>query len=476
MPKSKKKSKSQQLILRAPQSGVVAVRKSRKTRKAARGSMERPLPVALYNMAANAVNKYVGTGGNVLSTIGSVAMDASSIFAQRYLKGRRGDDVALSARSIPAPVAKGTFLRGNTNGLSQGAIAIKQTPDGVMVHQRVYVGELYNSIGVSPNPNLFDSTGAYSTFVGEASVASSALQYAPVFPVMCGQLTGGGAWSLTYKQQFFFPYNTECAQLAACYKFWRMEDMTIDFTTTTTTGTTGSVSISYQTRSIDEYNDGTQYPAGVSNSLTAMSQGANFVSTPVWQSCSLKGIRPASHGFGANNGWCTTHIVNSSNVNSDKNSNQFTTAGCIVLAVNDVSASAIGYSIGYLFADYVVSFKGQHARDTATFGYGSSLPLSIQERLFSEWIELRRRELASDLKRNPTRPQVREYLLTETGSPLYNKLLKQVTNNQPRFFDTPDGEGYEVTVDELRIPQLERTVRSSTPVDLKSRSLVQQPR
>jgi hypothetical protein len=351
-------------VHRAPkkqQKALIVVPKKKKRRQVVQVA---PASRSLVDTAIKTVGSAVMTG-NVPRALLYGAYDAAQVLAKQYLN--RAPTVAkpMSIGTVSVPLAKQMKLKGSMQGVWSGVTHIEKTPDGMLIHQRVYVGEVIAAI-TTGNVYLYDSTLTYSTYIGQASNSTTALNTAPVFPVVAGGPlnTNATPYSTLWKQEYFFPNNLLVTQLAASFEYWRPEQFNIQYVPTCPTSTAGNLAIAWTPSSPEEFNvtSGSSY-MGASNSFLNMSQCPYFVSTPVWQSAGLSNIQPMIHGSAqGGNGWIRCKMLESSSTNIDSNKAPHITAGCIIFNVLDNAASLTSsVPLGHVFADYVYCFKGQHS-------------------------------------------------------------------------------------------------------------------
>jgi len=338
--------------------------------------------------------------GNIPRALMYGAYDAATLLAHQYLGSstKSSGSGSLKTSSVSVPNAGGQVMRGSMQEKLSGATMIRASADGMVVHQRVYAG-LASAAFATGNVYLYDQTGVDYTYIGPASIASQALNTAPCFPVVAGQLATTSP-SDTLKQDFFFPSNTELAQLQACYEFGRAEQININLLPVCPTTTQGNVSVAWSPRNLDEFYNNSYTPAGASNTFMSMSNCPYFASGPLWKGVSLTNIRPSLHGHYAGGTYLRNHFVDTSATGNDPPRLSQLSAGTIILLV-DNNVSTIGTPLFHVFADYVWVLKGQHNRDTTNFGYGSMAPLPEQERRFRQYLVERRKQIISRLDRYP---------------------------------------------------------------------------
>ena len=340
--------------------------------------------------------------GNVPRALMYGAYDAATLLANQYLGSstKSSGSGSLKSSTVSIPAATGQIMKGSMQEKLSGATMIRATADGVVVHQRVYVGYVGAAIATG-NVYLYDSTGVDYTFIGPAQSDSLVNNTAPCFPVVAGQVSTGFD-SDTLKQNFFFPVSTELSQLQACYEFGRAEQINIHIVPICPTTTQGTISAAWCPRNLDEFYQSTYTPGGVSNSFVSMSSCPYFASSPVWKGLSLTNIRPQQHGYYAGGTYLRNHFTDTSATGADPPRLSQIAAGTIILSVtNNLSTLATGTPLCHVFADYVWVLKGQHNRDFETYGYGSMAPLPEQERRFRQYLGERKRRIESKLTRYP---------------------------------------------------------------------------
>lgn len=337
--------------------------------------------------------------GNIPRALAYGAYDAAQVLADRYIRsGSNQSSKPMKIATVSVPAAKQMKLNGTMQGLWSGVSHIQLTADGMMVHQRVYVGEIISAI-TTGNVYLYDSSQAYSSYIGAAATTGNAASMAPVFPLIAGGPlnTNSTPYSTLWKQPYFFPNNLLATQLAASFEYWRPHQFNVNYVPTCPTSTGGNLAMAWTPSTIEEFNvvTGTTY-MGSPNSFQNMSQCPYFTSTPVWQAATLANIQPMLHGSAqGGNGWLKCKAVESSSSNVDSNKAPMISAGCIIFNVLDnVASLTSSISLGHIFADYVYCYKGQHSfYNQAAAYYTLTRPVSWHIQQLYDWIAQERRIL-----------------------------------------------------------------------------------
>jgi len=344
--------------------------------QATRKATSSGLGLSLLNSAKSAFGMARATGNLPLS-IAAGALDAGLAVAESYLSSKGRSTVAqapLSIRTTSVPAAKQMSIKGTMRGAWSGAVNVQTFPDGLLIHQRVYVGEI-TAAAVTGNAYLYDGIGLNNTFVGPSTGVAGVSNMYPVFPMVAGgpnDISTAPVYSTAWKQSYFFPNTLLVSTVANNFEFWRPVEFNIHYVPVCPTSTGGSFAMAYSATDPDEYfgSIAGSSSAGASNSFYNMSQSPYFVNVPLWQSASLTGIHPCNEGIAqSGNGWLRCRMDESGSTNVDPNRSRQLCAGCIVLNVADNTASASQVAYGHIFADYVYLFKGQHASYAASGSY-----------------------------------------------------------------------------------------------------------
>jgi len=331
---------------------------------------------------------YAVNTGNLYGAAITGMNDAYSILSDRYAKTGsfygQSSGKPMTVGNVSVPAARATVMRGTNKGIWANATDIKQTADGLIITQRVLMGELI-ATAVSGSVYLWDSTNTYGTFVGLNAPTSVTIGTAPVFP-----LQGGGSIDGKYddvlKGQFLYPSNSLINKIGASFEWFKVLNMSLDFVPNCATTTAGDLSMAWSASDVGEVIDASLYsPYGKINDFASMTQNPYFTSGPLWQPLCLGGVQPMKHGY---EDWIRTHFIKGGTGTGAQDSSRSSqsTAGFIVLCVKDNSYGATSYPFGYIYASYTYAFKGQHAYAFGSFGYGSTLPLSEQEINFKEYV------------------------------------------------------------------------------------------
>lgn len=339
---------------------------------------------------------YALSTGNIPHALFNGAKDAYELLSDRYANASASTNDSsrpMSVGTVAVPNARSTVIKGSNAGVWANASSIEQTPDGLIITQRVWMGQVYGQ--VTTGYAYIDSSGGVdSTYIGPSVNSTVANACNPCFPILGGGSIDNKVDDLL-KQSFLYPSSTLVTKLGASFEWWKCLSMKLDYVPTCPTTTQGDLCFAWNPSDIGEVIDSNLYaPMGLINDFGQMSQNPYFTSGPLWQSQSFGPVQPMKHGY---ENWLRCHFIRggSGAIAQDASRTTQMSAGFIVMCLRDNTGSftqTVPY--GYVFATYTYAFKGQHTFANGSYGYGSTLPLTDQERKFKEYLEYERKRLS----------------------------------------------------------------------------------